>query len=205
MLGEEVTCAPPVTEVLVRKALLSYEKDPKASLGFLTAHLGLSFDHQREVPGAAPNLPTALDPQLIGRDALRATSFARWSNLDNFEAAALDWLDPTVRMTRAVGFVEPGVYFFLPDRLEALIAVGRHDDAEHDITEWQAIGRRYDRPFPLATGARAFGMLLTAQRRFTEAEDAFTEALLRDIPSAPERQAAIVAANRSGRRPAEVA
>jgi hydroxyacylglutathione hydrolase len=35
-------------------------------------------------------------------------------------------------------------------------------------------------------------------------EDAFVEALLRDIPPAPERQAAIVAANRSGRPLAEV-
>jgi glyoxylase-like metal-dependent hydrolase (beta-lactamase superfamily II) len=34
-------------------------------------------------------------------------------------------------------------------------------------------------------------------------EDEFVDALLRDIPPAPERQAAIVAANRSGRLPAE--
>jgi hydroxyacylglutathione hydrolase len=36
-------------------------------------------------------------------------------------------------------------------------------------------------------------------------EDAFVDALTRDIPPAPEGQAAIVAANRSGRPPAEVA
>jgi hydroxyacylglutathione hydrolase len=38
-----------------------------------------------------------------------------------------------------------------------------------------------------------------------DSEDAFVEALVRDIPAAPERQAAIVAANRSGRPLAEVA
>jgi hydroxyacylglutathione hydrolase len=38
-----------------------------------------------------------------------------------------------------------------------------------------------------------------------DSEDAFVEALLRDMPPAPERQAAIVAANRSGRSRAEVA
>ena len=38
-----------------------------------------------------------------------------------------------------------------------------------------------------------------------DSEDAFVEALLRDIPQAPERQPAIVAANRSGRPLAEVA
>jgi hydroxyacylglutathione hydrolase len=35
-------------------------------------------------------------------------------------------------------------------------------------------------------------------------EDAFSEALLRDLPPAPEHQAEIIAANRSGRRPAPV-
>src|SRR5690348_15443086 len=74
-----------VTEVQVRHHLLAYERHPKASLDFLVAHLGLQFNHQKEVGGAAPNLPTALDPRLIGRDALKANSFARWANLENFE------------------------------------------------------------------------------------------------------------------------
>jgi glyoxylase-like metal-dependent hydrolase (beta-lactamase superfamily II) len=38
-----------------------------------------------------------------------------------------------------------------------------------------------------------------------DSEDAFVEALMRDVPPAPEQQAAIVAANRSGRPLAEVA
>jgi len=38
-----------------------------------------------------------------------------------------------------------------------------------------------------------------------DSEDAFVQALLHDVPPAPERQAAIVAANRSGRPLAEVA
>ena len=38
-----------------------------------------------------------------------------------------------------------------------------------------------------------------------DSEDAFVEALTSDIPPAPEGQAAIVAANRSGRPVAEVA
>jgi glyoxylase-like metal-dependent hydrolase (beta-lactamase superfamily II) len=48
------------------------------------------------------------------------------------------------------------------------------------------------------------------ERRYNTAlqlgtEDEFVEALLRDIPPVPEQQAAIVAANRSGRPLAEVA
>ena len=42
--------------------------------------------------GAAPNLPTALDPKLIARDTLRRRTRPAWDNLDNFEDAALDWL-----------------------------------------------------------------------------------------------------------------
>jgi DNA-binding CsgD family transcriptional regulator/tetratricopeptide (TPR) repeat protein len=92
-------------------------------------------------------------------------------------AAAIEHLEPTVDIWRRVGYVEPGAYFFLPDRLEALIAVGRHADAARDIDEWEAIGRRYDRPYPLATGARARGLLLTAQGRLADAENAFRQAL----------------------------
>src|SRR5207253_1826789 len=54
-----------VTEVQLRHALLTYETDLQTSLGFLVNHLGLRFDHQREVPGAAPNLPTALDQEFV--------------------------------------------------------------------------------------------------------------------------------------------
>ena len=37
-------------------------------------------------------LPTALDQKVVARATLRADSFARWTNLDNFEDAALDAL-----------------------------------------------------------------------------------------------------------------
>src|SRR5947208_16373130 len=45
-----------VTEVQVRRHLLSYDKHPKASLDFLVGHLGLRLDHPKETLGAAPNL-----------------------------------------------------------------------------------------------------------------------------------------------------
>src|SRR5262245_15126749 len=81
-----------LTEIQLRNALLTYERNPKRSVDFLTSHLGLHFSHERETLGAAPNLPTALDPKLINRDVLRTNSFSRWTNLDNFEDSALDWL-----------------------------------------------------------------------------------------------------------------
>src|SRR5262249_22778500 len=81
-----------LTEIQTRHALLTYEKNPQKSLEYLRQRLGLRFDHERERLGEAPNLPTALDVKLISRERLRADSFARWRNLDNFEDAALEWL-----------------------------------------------------------------------------------------------------------------
>ncbi len=80
-----------VYEIHVRRALLRYDTNPRESADFLISHLGLRFDHQRETVGTPPNLPTVLDQKLIGREALLARSF-QWSNLENFEDSALDWL-----------------------------------------------------------------------------------------------------------------
>ncbi|HXD87702.1 MAG TPA: hypothetical protein VN641_14495, partial [Urbifossiella sp.] len=82
---------PRVVEIQVRHALLTYEKNPQASLAFLKNHLGLLFNHQREVIGAIPQLPTVLDQNVISRATLKAYS-QRWANLHNYEDSALDWL-----------------------------------------------------------------------------------------------------------------
>jgi hypothetical protein len=83
---------PRLTEIQTRHALLTYPRNPERSLAYLRKRLDLRFDHQKELGGAAPNLPTSLDPKLIARGTLRAYSIANWQNLDNFEDAALDWL-----------------------------------------------------------------------------------------------------------------
>src|SRR5713226_398496 len=66
---------PRLTEIQTRHALLTYERNPERSLAYLRRHLGLQFNHQKIVLGAAPNLPTTLDPKVIARDTLRAFSF----------------------------------------------------------------------------------------------------------------------------------
>lgn len=81
-----------LTEVQTRAALLTYDRNPKRTLEFLRDKLGLRFDHQRNIPGAVPQLPTTLDPSIISRATLKSHSLTRWTNLDNFEESALDWL-----------------------------------------------------------------------------------------------------------------
>src|SRR4051812_25518649 len=83
---------PRLTEIQVRQALLSYEKNPEKTLTFLRNHLGLRFDHQKETVNAAVLLPTSLDQNLISRATLRDHSLRSWNNIDNFEDASFDWL-----------------------------------------------------------------------------------------------------------------
>jgi hypothetical protein len=83
---------PRLTEIQTRFHLLTYDKNPQRALNYLTNHFGIYFNHQKEVVGAAPNLPIALDPKTITRDYLKAMSFGRWGNLENFEDSSLDWL-----------------------------------------------------------------------------------------------------------------
>ena len=56
-----------VREILNRQALLKYEKDPQTSLEYIREQLGIQFNHQREVLGKKPDLPTALDQKLFGQ------------------------------------------------------------------------------------------------------------------------------------------
>ena len=62
---------PRLTEIQTRYALLTYERNPERTLTYLRNHLNLQFNQQRTVLGAAPNLPTALDPKVISRSARR--------------------------------------------------------------------------------------------------------------------------------------
>ena len=84
---------PRLNEIQTRKALLTYDADARKSLDYIRNHLGLNFNHQKETVGAVPNLPTSLDQKRISRETLLAESLTRWQNLENFEDAALDWLD----------------------------------------------------------------------------------------------------------------
>lgn len=81
-----------VRVILNRQALLTYDRNPEQSLAYLRQQLNLRFDHQREAANETPQLPTALDPQTIARDALLEQAFQQFQNLDGVEDSALEWL-----------------------------------------------------------------------------------------------------------------
>jgi hypothetical protein len=84
---------PRVEEIENRQALLRYPQDPKRSLEFLRQRLGIDFNHQREILGEKPKLPSALDPALISREAYTARALERHrGNLDGFEDRAIETL-----------------------------------------------------------------------------------------------------------------
>ena len=84
---------PRVWQIRTRLALLTYNQQPQATLEHIQRRLGLGFPHQKEDLSAEPNLPVALDPALITREAYtnRANAVTQ-DNLDGFEDTALDWL-----------------------------------------------------------------------------------------------------------------
>jgi hypothetical protein len=85
-----------VVEIENRQALLSFASDEAATYDFLRERLGLTFDRQRQVPGAAPDVPTMLDPALLASAALARRAFdLHPGTLDGFRPSALPGLAST--------------------------------------------------------------------------------------------------------------
>jgi ATP/maltotriose-dependent transcriptional regulator MalT len=106
-------------------------------------------------------------------------------SLGNAEAA---WraCEPLVMGLEGQGIPEPVPAFFLPDALEALIALGHLERAEALLDTFEARGRELDRAWALSTGARCRALLLAARgdvaRAAVEVERALAEHERIDIP-----------------------
>ena len=83
---------PRVVEVETRLAFLAYDKDPQKTLEYLRQRLNLPFNHQKEVVGAAPNLPTEADGKQLTRDAFLQRTFQHNPLTNGIEDSGLDWL-----------------------------------------------------------------------------------------------------------------
>jgi DNA-binding CsgD family transcriptional regulator len=92
-------------------------------------------------------------------------------------------LAPAHRTLRDMGVQEPRRFAFLPDEIEALIQLGRLDEAEGWIDWLAARGKALDRAWALATAARCRGLLLES----------------RGLQAAPEFEAALREHDREGR------
>jgi ATP/maltotriose-dependent transcriptional regulator MalT len=86
--------------------------------------------------------------------------FLEVSRADYPAAAAL--LGPLASAAAAMGYGEPTAAPFAPDAVEALIGVGQLDEAATLLDQLESNGRRLDRAWALALGARCRSLLLAA-------------------------------------------
>jgi hypothetical protein len=89
---------------------------------------------------------------------------------------AVEYLERGFELEAGAGY-GPAVLRILPDVIEALLATGRVQDARPLAEGLEAQGRRLDRPWALATAARARGLLEAASGDVTQAQTALEGAL----------------------------
>lgn len=78
-------------------------------------------------------------------------------------AAAHGHFEPAAELAAASGFADPGVLRFVPDDVEALVALGRLDDAQTLLDEFEPRARSHGRRSALAAAGRCRGLLLAAR------------------------------------------
>jgi DNA-binding CsgD family transcriptional regulator len=90
---------------------------------------------------------------------------------------ALEYLELAWDIRDSVLILEPGHRFELADTLEALIAVGRLDDAEGRLVPWEERSTALDRSWAMAITARCRALLLAARGDLAGAQASFDRAL----------------------------
>ena len=93
-------------------------------------------------------------------------------------AEAVSALQPPLREFKANPGTDIVSAFFLPDAIEALVSLGRHAEAEPLIDALEGNGRRNDRAWMLAVGARCRSMSLAARGDVDAAERMARQALV---------------------------
>jgi DNA-binding CsgD family transcriptional regulator len=92
--------------------------------------------------------------------------------------AALRYLEPAWEIRDSVRLLEPGHRLELADTLEALIAVGRLEDAEQKLGAWEERSEALDRSWAIAITARCRALLLAARGDLAGAAASFERALV---------------------------
>jgi DNA-binding CsgD family transcriptional regulator len=90
---------------------------------------------------------------------------------------ALVWLEPAWRLLADAGYVDPGMFQFVPNQVEALVLLGRLDEADERLSSFLATARKLGRRWAIAEGERCSGLLLAAKGRIDEAEAALQRAV----------------------------
>jgi DNA-binding CsgD family transcriptional regulator len=124
------------------------------------AYAGREGDVRRDVRDAIGPVSRSGSTMLTA-STVAALGFLEVS-LGNYEAAIAELEPLLVAVTMAPNATEIRVAGFVPDAAEAMIQLGRFEDAERLITLFETNGHRLDRAWMLAVGARCRAMLLAA-------------------------------------------
>ena len=119
--------------------------------------------------------------QAVGSDHLvRLIQFAGLGHLDYSRgrpAEAVEDLEPCVAFARREQIIEPGATRFVVDHVEALIELGRSEDALELLSWYEGNARRLARPSALANCLRCRGMLAAQAGDVDAALASYAEAL----------------------------
>lgn len=161
-------------EVAVQTGQTSQQAVLAGVRGLVLAHLG-RVDDAREAAEEALRVSAetgAMFGTLLASSALGLLELS----LEN-PAEADRHLGPLVEPLEAAGVREPGAMRFVPDEIEALILLGRHDEAEALLSRLEKPARELDRPSALAAVGRCRGLLEAARGRHDDGLAAFQSAL----------------------------
>ena len=161
----DFTEATRVAEDLVERALLLGGDLPRCVAltvrAMLAAYAG-RLDQARDDAGEALAAGQRSSSQHLSEWPVTVLGFLEVS-LGNYEAALTTLESQVTRLDAAPDCTEIIAAAFVPDVVEAMIALGRLADPEPLIDRLERNGQRLDRPWMLAIGARCRAMLLAAR------------------------------------------
>jgi DNA-binding CsgD family transcriptional regulator len=140
----------------------------------VAAYVGRAHDSRADVQAALDIASRTRSPRLAEWPAM-TMGFLEVS-VGNY-AAALAALQPMQRTFEAIPGTEMMTASFIPDAVEAMVSLGRSGEAEPLIEALERNGRRLDRPWMLAIGARCRSMWLAARGDIEAAADKAQEAM----------------------------
>ena len=121
------------------------------------------------------------------------------------DAEAVEALAPLVAFAREHEMREPGLTRFVPDLVEALVALGRLDEAEDNLAWYTGNAERLQRRSALGSAARGRGFVAAARGDTATAMTCFDEAVAhhREAPIPFDRGRSLLALGAARRRAKE--
>ena len=130
------------------------------AVGLVEAHLGRA-DPARLAALEGLRLADEAGEVLLVIPNLAVLGFLELSLEHPAEADA--YLSRAVELERAMGVREPACFRVVPDEVEALVALGRLDEAEALLAPFEEAGTNLDRAWAIATGARCRALVAAAR------------------------------------------